>query len=186
MTPGQNLFKTEVSNRDCSKPKNKYCKMDTIEAVVGQLLRERGLTLAVAESCTGGLLSHRLTNVPGSSDYFLGGIVAYAYDVKERVLGVSHNTLYDYGAVSAETAREMALGVRRLLHADVSLAITGIAGPGGATPDKPVGLTYIALSARDTERCERFTWSGDRESNKAASAEAALRMLEEYLEERLR
>ncbi len=156
--------------------------MTTLEEIVGQLLTERKLTLAVAESCTGGLIGHRLTNVPGSSDYFLGGVVAYAYDAKERVLGVSHNTLYDHGAVSEETAQEMARGARRTLGADVGIAVTGIAGPGGGLPGKPVGLTWIALSARDFDRAEHFVWDGDRLTNKEKSAEAALEMLKEYLE----
>ncbi|MBC7250475.1 MAG: CinA family protein [Anaerolineae bacterium] len=156
----------------------------TLEEVVGRLLTEQKLTLGVAESCTGGLIAHRLTNVPGSSNYFLGGVVAYAYDVKERVLNVRHDTLYEHGAVSRETALEMARGARRLLGSDVALAATGIAGPGGGTTEKPVGLVYIALSARDMERCERYVWSGDRLQNKQQSSEAALRMLRQYLEER--
>ena len=157
---------------------------NTLESVVGELLQSKKLTLSVAESCTGGLLEHRLTNVPGSSDYFVGGVVAYSYDAKERVLNVRHDTLYDYGAVSEQTALEMARGVRRLLHSDVALAVTGIAGPGGGTPDKPVGLVYIALSARDWETCLRFVWDSDREGNKAYSAQAALELLEAYLRER--
>ena len=154
----------------------------SLEAYIGQLLTQRKLTLAVAESCTGGLIGHWLTNVAGSSTYFLGGVVAYAYDAKERVLGVSHNTLYDHGAVSEETAREMARGVRRALGADVGVSVTGIAGPGGGLPGKPVGLTWIALSARDFDRAEQFVWDGDRLTNKEKSAEAALEMLKEYLE----
>ena len=156
----------------------------TLEEQVGQLLTEQGLTLALAESCTGGLIGHRITNVPGSSAYFMGGVVAYAYDAKERVLGVRHDTLYDHGAVSRETALEMARGVRRLLLTDVGLAVTGIAGPGGGTPQKPVGLVYIALSTRDEERCERYIWPHDRLGNKNASANAALTLLLEYLEGR--
>ena len=156
--------------------------MTTLEEIVGQLLTEHKLTLAVAESCTGGLIGHRLTNVAESSDYFLGGVVAYAYDAKERVLGVSHNTLYDHGAVSEETAQEMARGARRTLGADVGIAVTGIAGPGGGLPGKPVGLTWIALSARDFDRAEHFVWDGDRLTNKEKSAEAALEMLKKYLE----
>ena len=157
---------------------------EPLEKVIGQLLTEQKLTIALAESCTGGLIAHRLTNVPGSSDYFIGGVVSYANEAKERVLGVSHQTLQEYGAVSEETAREMARGVRRLLQTDVALAVTGIAGPSGGTPGKPVGLTYIALAAEDLERCERYLWRGDRRANKEQSAEAALAMLREYLEAR--
>jgi PncC family amidohydrolase len=157
---------------------------EPLEKIVGQLLTEQKLTIALAESCTGGLIAHRLTNVPGSSDYFIGGVVSYANEAKERVLGVSHQTLQEHGAVSEETAREMARGVRRLFQTDVALAITGIAGPSGGTPEKPVGLTYIALAAEDLERCERYFWRGDRRANKEQSAEAALAMLCEYLEAR--
>jgi PncC family amidohydrolase len=157
---------------------------DQIEILVGELLRSQGLTLAVAESCTGGLLGHRLTNVPGSSDYFVGGMVAYSYDVKERVLGVLHNTLYDHGAVSEKTALEMAQSARRLFATDLALSVTGIAGPGGAMADKPVGLVYIALSTQDQQVCHKFVWESDREGNKACSAQAALEMLLTYLRER--
>ncbi|MBC7225832.1 MAG: nicotinamide-nucleotide amidohydrolase family protein [Thermoflexales bacterium] len=151
------------------------------EVVVGHLLRERGLTLAAAESCTGGLLSHRITNVPGSSDYYLGSVTAYANAVKERLLGVPRGVLETWGAVSRETALAMARGARRLLGADLALSVTGIAGPGGETPGKPVGLTYIALAASDGEWVEEHRWTGDRSANKAASASAALALLRWYL-----
>ncbi|MGB9775721.1 MAG: nicotinamide-nucleotide amidohydrolase family protein [Anaerolineae bacterium] len=151
------------------------------EAVIGHLLRERGLTLGAAESCTGGLLSHRITNVPGSSDYYLGSVTAYANTVKERLLGVPREILETRGAVSRETALAMARGARRLLGADLALAATGIAGPGGGTPQKPVGLTYLALSAPDGEWVEEHRWTGDRSANKAASASAALALLRWYL-----
>jgi PncC family amidohydrolase len=154
----------------------------TLARLVGQLLSTRHLTLAVAESCTGGLIGHRLTDVPGSSAYFLGGVVAYAYDAKEHLLGVHHNTLYEHGAVSEATAREMARGVRRALSADIGLSVTGIAGPGGGMPGKPVGLTWIALSAREVEQAVQYVWDGDRITNKEKSAEAALVVLREYLE----
>jgi nicotinamide mononucleotide (NMN) deamidase PncC len=169
---------------------------EPLEKVVGQLLTEQKLTIALAESCTGGLIAHRLTDVPGSSAYLIGGVVSYANEAKERMLGVSHQTLQEHGAVSEEAAREMSRGVRRLLQTDVALAVTGIAGPSGGTPDtgiagpsggtpeKPVGLTYIVLTAEDLERCERYLWKGDRWANKEQSAAAALRMLCEYLEAR--
>jgi PncC family amidohydrolase len=156
--------------------------MDKLEEIIGRMLTERKLTLAVAESCTGGLLGHRITNVPGSSNYFQGGIIAYSYDAKEWLLGVHHDTLYEHGAVSEETALEMARGARKALGADVAVSITGIAGPSGGLPGKPVGLVFIALSARDRERVERFVWDSDREGNKARSAEAALAMLKEFLD----
>jgi nicotinamide-nucleotide amidase len=157
---------------------------EPLEKIVGRLLTEQKLTIALAESCTGGLIAHRLTNVSGSSAYFIGGVVSYANEAKERVLGVSQQTLQEHGAVSEQTAREMARGVRRLLQTDVALAVTGIAGPSGGTPEKPVGLTHIALAAEDLERCERYHWKGDRRANKEQSAEAALEMLREYLEAR--
>jgi len=149
---------------------------------VGLVLRALGRTLALAESCTGGLLGHWLTDIPGSSEYFLGGIVAYSYDAKERLLGVRHDTLYGHGAVSRETALEMALGARRALGADYGLAITGIAGPGGGLPDKPVGLTWMALSGRDLELAESTIWSGERAAVKHQSAEAALTFLLRIIE----
>src|SRR3990170_4297602 len=153
-----------------------------IEHRVGEKLLQHRYTLSLGESCTGGLIGHRLTEVPGSSEYFLGGIIAYSYEAKERLLGVRHDTLYQHGAVSEETAQEMARGARHALGADIGLAVTGIAGPGGGLPGKPVGLTWIALSARDFDRAEHYVWDGDRIINKEKSAEAALVMLKEYLE----
>ena len=157
--------------------------MEKLEVIVGQMLADRKMKLATAESCTGGLVGHRITNVPGSSEYFEGGIVAYSYDAKERLLGVHHDTLYEHGAVSAETALEMARGARKMLGADIGIAVTGIAGPGGGMPGKPVGLVYIALSARASERVERYVWDSDREGNKLRSSEAALEMLIEFLKQ---
>jgi len=154
---------------------------ECLEKEVGKLLREQGLTLAVAESCTGGLLGHRITEVAGSSDYFLGGIISYSNEAKERLLGVRHETLLAHGAVSAETAGEMAEGARRALGSDLALAITGIAGPGGGTDDKPVGLTYIALAHAGSTIVEQHVWPGDRSANKADSAAAALRLLRSFL-----
>ncbi|MEJ2011847.1 MAG: CinA family protein [Anaerolineales bacterium] len=158
---------------------------ESIESIVGKLLTERSLTLAVAESCTGGLLGHRITNVSGSSAYFLGGVVAYAYEAKERLLEVRHATLYEHGAVSEQTAVEMARGARRALRADIGLAVTGIAGPGGGMPDKPVGLTWVAISMREGDRAEKHTWDGDRAQNKADSVQAALVLLRRTLEQDL-
>jgi PncC family amidohydrolase len=150
---------------------------ESLEVRVARALRAQGKTLALAESCTGGLIGHRLTNVPGASDVFLGGIVAYAYEAKERLLGVHHQTLYDHGAVSRETALEMARGARQALGADIGLSVTGIAGPTGGLPGKPIGLTWIALSTREGESAEEHLWQGDRAANKERSAEAALEML---------
>jgi nicotinamide-nucleotide amidase len=154
-----------------------------VEARVGELLTGKSLTLALGESCTGGLVAHRVTNVPGSSGYFLGGLVAYANEAKQRLLHVHQDTLYNYGAVSPETAVEMARGARHALEADIGVSVTGIAGPGGGTEDKPVGLVYIGLSSEMGERCERFVWNSDRAGNKALSAETALELLRRFLEE---
>ena len=149
----------------------------TLEVRVGDLLRRRGLTLATAESCTGGLLGHRLTNVPGSSDYYLGGVISYSNAVKVAILGVDAETLAREGAVSEVVARQMARGVRRLLRADIGIGITGVAGPGGGSPEKPVGLVYIALSGPWGEHCERCLWPHDRLGNKVASSSRALQLL---------
>ena len=156
----------------------------TVEEKVGVLLVEQGLSLVTAESCTGGLMAHRITNVSGSSAYYLGGFVAYAYEAKEILLGVEHETLLAHGAVSEETAQEMARGVRQRLGAGVGISITGIAGPTGGMLEKPVGLTYIALSTQDVELCERHVWQGDRLANKEQSVEAAFRLLLTYLQKR--
>ncbi|MGD8626023.1 MAG: CinA family protein [Anaerolineae bacterium] len=158
--------------------------MTEIEQEIGPLLKARGLTLASAESCTGGLVGHRITNVSGSSDYYLGGIVSYSNEAKEALLGVAHETLLAHGAVSEETAREMARGARQALGADVGLATTGIAGPLGGTETKPVGLVYVALSAPGVEICQRHVFEGSRVENKEASAEAVLGLLLAYLRER--
>lgn len=150
--------------------------------VVGRMLAERELTIATAESCTGGLIAHRLTNIAGSSDYLLGGAVTYSNAAKQNLLGVAAETLVTHGAVSAETAREMARGARRLFGVDIAVSVTGIAGPGGGTPQKPVGLTFIGLAAHGYETVDRHVWNGDRVGNKEASAEAALLLLLRYLE----
>jgi PncC family amidohydrolase len=157
--------------------------MDLSAAIeLGKILRQRNQTLAVAESCTGGLIGHMITEIPGSSAFFLGGVVAYAYEAKERQLGVSHNTLYEYGAVSQETALEMARGARRAFSTDYGLSVTGIAGPAGGLPGKPVGLTWIAISGREDETAEQYIWQGDRQQNKLQSAEAALALLLDVLQ----
>ncbi|MCD6291433.1 MAG: CinA family protein [Anaerolineae bacterium] len=161
---------------------NEHDTVRDLAEAIGRLLRAQGRRVALAESCTGGLVGHLITNVPGSSDYFWGSAVTYANEAKERVLGVRHETLMEYGAVSPETAREMAQGARRLSGADVAVSATGIAGPSGGSPGKPIGLVYLHLSAPDAEWGERHVWSSDREGNKLASAEAALRLLLRYLE----
>jgi len=154
---------------------------EPLEVVVGRLLTEQKKTLALAESCTGGLITHRLTNVAGSSAYVIASVVAYAYEAKVAALGVSWNTLNKFGAVSRETAAEMARGVCEKFSATVGLSVTGIAGPGGGTPEKPVGLTYIGLATPERVIVEKYIWQGNRLENKAQSAQAALELLYRYL-----
>ena len=153
-----------------------------LEVLVGELLRQRGLRLAVAESCTGGLIGHLLTNVAGSSTYYMGSVTAYAYEAKVRLLQVSWDTLEKYGAVSSETVLEMARGVRIALAADIGVSVSGIAGPGGGTPDKPVGTVWIGLSSPKEEYARQYLWIGDRLAVKEKSAQAALKLLVEHLQ----
>lgn len=155
--------------------------IENIEEKVGKELRKRGWRLAVAESCTGGLIGHRITDIAGSSTYYLGSITAYAYRAKVRLLGVSWDTLEKYGAVSEETIQEMALGVRHALAADVGLAVSGIAGPSGGTPTKPVGFTWIGLSTTKGIWTLQHTASGNRIENKQEIAQLALEYLYDFL-----
>ena len=152
-----------------------------MEEIVGDLLRRSGFRLSVAESCTGGLLGHRLTNIPGSSDYFLGGVISYANQAKVELLGVSEETLTRHGAVSRQTVEEMANGARDRFGTEVALAISGVAGPGGGTEEKPVGLVWIGLSAPGAEQARKLEFDGSREQIKAQAAEAALQLLYDYL-----
>ncbi len=151
------------------------------ETVIGPLLLLRGLKLVTAESCTGGLIGHWLTNVPGSSEYYLGGVVSYSNALKMQLLGVQAATLEKYGAVSEQVAMEMAQGARLRLGGDVALSVTGIAGPGGGSAEKPVGLTFVGVSAPWGESVARFVWAGERVENKKESARAALQLLVEAL-----
>jgi len=154
-----------------------------LEAQVGVLLKRLSLRLAVAESCTGGLVGHRLTNVPGSSAYYLGSITAYAYEVKIHLLGVQQKTLELYGAVSKETVLEMATGVRKVMGADIGISISGVAGPDGGSPEKPVGLVWIGLSTDRTETAWKHLWQGDRLKIKEQSVQQALQNLVNYLDQ---
>lgn len=155
--------------------------MINLEIQVGELLRSRGMKLATAESCTGGLIANRITDIPGSSDYFLGGYVSYAYEAKVASLGVSWDTLHSFGAVSRETVLEMARGARQALGANITLSVSGIAGPAGGLPNKPVGTTWIGLSAKDGEWARLYCFIGNRLQNKSSAADAALKMLLDYL-----
>ncbi len=145
------------------------------------MLRRKGLTLGTVESATGGLISHLITNVPGSSDYYRGSVTAYSNEIKIKVVGVKEETINKYGAVSSQVAKEMARSGKKLLSVDICLADTGIAGPGGATPGKPVGLFYLGLSHRAGTYSRKHNFQGDREQNKRSAAGAALGWLREYL-----
>lgn len=145
--------------------------------LLGNALREKGLKLSVAESCTGGLLANLITDISGSSDYFMGGIVAYDNKVKKTLLGVREDTLKRVGAVSRETALQMAEGAKKRVKADISASITGIAGPGGGSAKKPVGTVYICVLSAKKRTVKKFLFKGGRKSIKRQSAEAALSML---------
>ncbi len=151
-----------------------------LAAVVLDLCRQQKLTVAVAESCTGGMLGERLTSIPGSSDVFLGGVIAYHNDVKKELLGVSAHDLDKHGAVSEQVALQMAAGIRDRTKADVGVAVTGIAGPGGGTPEKPVGLVWVAVHASEA-RARRFHVGGDRAEIRQRAAQGALEMVRRAL-----
>jgi PncC family amidohydrolase len=159
--------------------------VDSLEFQIGRLLRERGLKLSLAESCTGGLVGDGITNLPGSSEYFWGSLVTYAYEAKVALLHVSWDTLNTHGAVSRATVLEMARGAREVLRTDIAVSVSGIAGPGGGTDSKPVGTTWIGLAAVDGEWTREFHFAGDRLENKASAAEAGLQLLLDYLEGRI-
>ena len=150
------------------------------EEALKRVFTDKSLSMAAAESCTGGMLAERITDIPGSSVYFLGSVVSYDYEAKEILVGVNHDTLIEYGAVSPEVAAQMAEGIRTRLKAMVGVSITGIAGPGGGMPEKPVGLTYIGLADAQGTRTERFVWNSDRKGNRNLSVDAALKLLIEW------
>jgi len=153
-----------------------------LEEQIGALLRKYGKTISIAESCTGGLISHRITNVPGSSDYYDCGGIAYSNQSKIDILHVSPETLKKFGAVSRQTAIEMAQGIKQVSGSDLALAVTGIAGPGGGTPKKPVGLVYICLASDESVVCKEFKFKGKREEIKFQASEAALEMIKKYFQ----
>jgi nicotinamide-nucleotide amidase len=155
--------------------------MAAIESEIGDLLRHRGMTLGAVESATGGLISHLITGVPGSSDYYKGSVTAYSNEIKHRLIGVKLSTLRKYGAVSPQVAEEMASGGRKALAVDICISDTGIAGPGGAAPGKPVGIFYIGLATKDGVFHRKFQFRGGRVQNKKSAASAALAWLKEYL-----
>ncbi len=160
---------------------------ENIAKKVGALLTQKNKHLVTAESCTGGLLSNMITDIPGSSDYYIGGVNTYSYSAKRKLLQVQAETLEEFGAVSSETVREMAIGVRKLFVDDVPLkdligiSISGIAGPGGGMPGKPVGLVWVGLSAEEGTWAYKRIWDGDRIQNKKYSSIFALELLKAYL-----
>lgn len=151
------------------------------EVYLGEQMSELGLTLSVAESFTGGMIAHVITNAPGSSRYFQGGVIAYANEVKMETLGVAEQTLIDHGAVSRETVLEMAKGVRMALGTDIGISSSGIAGPDGGSPEKPVGLAWIGMSAAQKEYAERFLFEGHRLEIKTQAVQTAIDRLINFL-----
>jgi PncC family amidohydrolase len=154
---------------------------EAILEMVARILTGSGETLVTAESCTGGLIGYRLTSVPGSSSWYLGGFVTYRDSLKQTVLGVGQVTLATHGAVSAPVALEMAAGARSATGADRAVAVTGVAGPGGGTPEKPVGLVFVAVAGSRGTKVARYCFAGDRESVRQQAAGAALALLAETL-----
>ncbi len=157
---------------------------DSLPEVVGEMLREKHMTIAVAESCTGGLLGKTITDIPGSSDYFAGGVIAYSNELKMKLLSVPQIILEKYGAVSEECARYMAEGAVQNLGANIGISVTGIAGPSGGTDEKPVGITYIGLSAAGKTNAKEYRFGNNRERNRERSAVVALDMVRRYLMEK--
>jgi nicotinamide-nucleotide amidase len=175
---------TELEVQKCIKIIDKYVyATENIELQerIGQILKSKGMTIACAESCTGGYISHLLTSTPGSSDYFIGSCIPYSYEMKEKVLGVNHDTLMEHGAVSEETITEMAENIRKLTGASLGVATSGIAGPDGATPDKPVGTIWIAVSDEIGTISKKYIFMKDRKINIQLGAMAALNMVRSRL-----
>jgi len=153
-----------------------------LEEQIGALLRKHEKTISIAESCTGGFISHRITNVPGSSNYYNCSVIAYSNKSKIDILHVSPETLKKFGAVSRQTAIEMAQGIKQISGSDLGLAVTGIAGPEGGTPEKPVGLVYICLASDESVACEEFEFKGKREEIKFQASEVALQMIKKHVQ----
>jgi nicotinamide-nucleotide amidase len=175
-------LETEVSKLTALVPKHIFAYGEVpLEEALGQLLKERGLTIAAAESCTGGYLAHRITSVPGSSAYFMGGVVAYDNNVKTQVLGVKPETLQQHGAVSEATVLEMAQNVRKKLGTDIGVATSGVAGPGGGTAEKPVGTIWIAYADQHGSRAKLLQYNKNRQLNIEYTALAVLNLVRQSL-----
>lgn len=157
-------------------------RSSALEEQIGTLLRKHGKTISIAESCTGGFISHRITNVPRSSNYYNCSVIAYSNQSKITILHVSPETLKKFGAVSRQTAIEMAQGIKQVSGSDLGLAVTGIAGPGGGTPEKTVGLVYICLASDESVVCEEFRFKGKRREIKFQASEAALQMIKKHVQ----
>jgi len=155
--------------------------MSVLSEEIGNILRQKGLSLGTVESATGGLISHLITGVPGSSDYYKGSVISYSNDIKINVVGVKKSTLVKYGAVSPEVVEEMAAGGRQLLNVDICIADTGIAGPTGENSDKPIGLFYIGLSHSSMTFNQKYIFYGNRAQNNLKAARTALKILKTYL-----
>jgi len=155
--------------------------MSKLTESIGDMLRQKDLSLGTVESATGGLISHLITGVSGSSDYFKGSVISYSNDIKMKIIGVKKTTLEKYGAVSPQVVEEMADGGRQLLNVDICIADTGIAGPAGGTPEKPMGLFYIGLSHSSVRFNQKYIFQGNRSQNKLKAARTALKMLENFL-----
>lgn len=171
------MLVTQIGPTEMGKLNNRIAEL---AQSVGELLLIKRLTVSTAESCTGGLLSAAITSVAGSSDYYFGSVIAYSNEVKNKILDVPQEILETKGAVSPEVGNLLARGIRRLLGSSVGLGITGIAGPGGGSVDKPVGLVYIALDSDAVSWCQSFHFSGDRRKIRMESVEAALEMLRRF------
>jgi len=156
--------------------------MSCPEEILGEVLRRKGLTLSAAESCTGGRVADKITNVPGASDYFLGGAVTYSNDAKAALLGVKKESLISFGAVSEQVAKEMAIGCRKAFRSDIAVSTTGIAGPAGGTKEKPVGLVWFAVSDGKTTRAERKVFEGDRTQIKEKASLRAIDLVLNFIE----
>jgi nicotinamide-nucleotide amidase len=154
---------------------------ETMAEVIGRTLKQNGKTLAVAESCTGGYISHLITSVPGCSAFYNGSVTAYSNEIKEKILGVKTSTLFDFGAVSEEVAKEMAVGARQVFNADISVATTGIAGPDGGSEEKPVGTVWIAVATENTVFAQKFVFGDNRERNILRSSQTALQLLRKVI-----
>jgi nicotinamide-nucleotide amidase len=174
----ENLIEKEILKLQQIIPEHIFgYNNETMAEVIGRTLKQNGKTLGVAESCTGGYISHLITSVPGCSAFFKGSVTAYSNEIKEKILGVKSKTIIEFGAVSEEVAREMAIGARQVLNADFAVATTGIAGPDGGSEEKPVGTVWIAVATESKVIAQKFVFGDNRERNILRSGQTALQLL---------